>query len=147
MVYEDQKIYDATGANTDAPSMAPKVVAEPTTEHTAWDCDQPKCGIPVSADQREILTRGAGLSALQQLRVQSHLIADVERLQGEIDERARLAEQREELEATLQADVKALTEQLGEATGLLGRLNDRLREGTGLHIGELDELATFLGES
>ena len=62
------------------------MVAEPTTEHTAWDCDQPKCGIPVSADQRKILTSGAGLSALQQLRVQSHLIAQVEALTEQLDE-------------------------------------------------------------
>ena len=56
------------------------MVANQTTEHTAWDCDLLKCGIPVPADQRKILTSGAGLSALQQSCVQTHLIAQVDAL-------------------------------------------------------------------
>ena len=102
-------------------------MANQTTEHTAWDCDRLKCGIPVPADQRKILRSGAGLSTLQQSCVQTHLIADVERLTGEIDERARLAEQREELEVTQQADVKALTEQLDEARVVMRHYVDHVR--------------------
>ena len=73
--------------------MEDKMVAEPTTaeERAAW---------PI-------------FGGLPTVKEQIHrLIADVERLTVEIDERARLAEQREELEATLQAEVKVLTEHM-----------------------------------
>ena len=101
-------------------------MANQTTEHTAWDCDRLKCGIPVPADQRKILTSGAGLSALQQLRVQTHLIAQVERLEGELGliKPAYEASSKQANEALienvkLQAKVKALTKQLEKNRKLL----------------------------